>query len=256
MIESIGLIGYGHFGAFLHILATRYLPDAEVRIFSRRRAPDGRLFYSLEEAAACDAVVLAVPIGEYEAMLARIAPHLSPDSVLVDVATVKKHTGEVLRRGAAGRPFIATHPMFGPESYAKRGGDVTGLRVVVTETTLEPELCRKLIDRLRAIGFTVIETSADEHDRDLAETLFLTHYIGQVVARGGFERTDIDTVSFGYLMDAVDSVRHDTRLFEDVCRYNPYCRQVIDRFDRSEREVRKLSLKRLRPQDGPEPNKP
>ena len=72
-------------------------------------------------------------------------------------------------------------------------------------------------------------------------------YIGQVVARGGFERTDIDTVSFGFLMDAVDSVRHDGQLFEEVCRYNPYCHEVIERFDRSDRRVRDEMLS-LQPQ--------
>ncbi|MEC8163907.1 MAG: hypothetical protein VX079_05015, partial [Pseudomonadota bacterium] len=75
-----------------------------------------------------------------------------------------------------------------------------------------------------------------------AETLFLTHYIGQIVAHGGFERSDIDTVSFGSLMDAVDSVRHDTGLFEDVFHFNPYCRQVVDRFEASDREVRDQML--------------
>jgi prephenate dehydrogenase len=84
----------------------------------------------------------------------------------------------------------------------------------------------------------VVEKTAETHDRELAETLFLTHYIGQIVARGGFERTEIDTLSFGYLMDAVDSVRHDGRLFEEVYRFNSYCRQVIDRFDASEGAVR------------------
>ena len=39
-------------------------------------------------------------------------------------------------------------------------------------------------------------------------------------------------------MDAVDSVRHDTRLFEDVSRYNPYCREVIERFEANYRKVR------------------
>ena len=68
--------------------------------------------------------------------------------------------------------------------------------------------------------------------------MFLTHYIGQIVARGGFKRSNIDTISFGSLMDAVDSVRHDTRLFEDVSRYNPYCREVIERFEANYRKVR------------------
>ena len=124
--------------------------------------------------------------------------------------------------------------MFGPESYAQRNGDVSGFRIVLTGHNIPGNIYAVFCDTLTNVGFSIIETTADAHDKDLAETLFLTHYIGQIVAHGGFERSDIDTVSFGSLMDAVDSVRHDTGLFEDVFHFNPYCRQVVDRF-RSER---------------------
>lgn len=246
---SIGLIGYGHFGAFLHVLAQRHLPDASLKIHSSRRKPDGVLFFPLEDVAACDAVVLATPISAYADTLDKIGPHLGADSVVVDVATVKKYTTDLLDTSPSVRCFISMHPMFGPESYAKRGGDVSGMRIVVTGRDLASNVYSELRDKLSAVGFSVIEKTAEAHDKDLAETLFLTHYIGQVVARGGFERTDIDTVSFGYLMDAVDSVRHDGRLFEEVCRFNPYCRQVIKRFDASDRLVRDAMLN-LPPPEG------
>ena len=122
-------------------------------------------------------------------------------------------------------PFVAMHPMFGPESYAKRDGDVTGLRIVITGHNLAPEHYTSLCEKLSEVGFSLIESTADAHDKELAETLFLTHYVGQVIAQGGFARTEIDTVSFGFLMDAVDSVRHDGQLFEEVYRHNPYCQQ-------------------------------
>jgi prephenate dehydrogenase len=243
MSLTIGLIGYGHFGAFLHLLAQRFLPEASFKVYARRQQPDGTLFFPLEEVAAADLLVLSVPISAYEATLAQVRPLLGPKTVLVDVATVKVHTGRLLRAAAGdSHGFIATHPMFGPESYGKRGGDVSGLRVVVTDHNLPPESYRALLARLQAAGFKVLEKDAESHDKDLAETLFLTHYIGQVVARGGFERTDIDTVSFGYLMDAVDSVRQDGALFAEVCRFNPYCRQVIERFDASDHALREELL--------------
>jgi prephenate dehydrogenase len=245
MIKSVSLFGYGHFGVFLHGLAQRYAPELTLKIHSRSRANEGEPFVSLEEAAACDAAILTVPIAAYKATLERIKPHLRPETVIVDVATVKTYTSKMIRSVVGDQPFIATHPMFGPESYAKRGGDVTGFRIVVTETNLDDEARRAVLQRLRGLGFSVIETDSDTHDKDLAETLFLTHYVGQVIARGGFERTDIDTVSFGYLMDAVDSVRHDTGLFEDVFRFNPYCRQVVERFDKSETQVKEQLLAHL-----------
>ena len=239
---SLGLIGYGHFGAFLHVLAERYLPDTPLKIYEVERPPDGELFFPLEEVAACTAVVLAVPISAYPITLAQISPHLGANSVVVDVATVKRYTMDLLRDGLPVGRFLAMHPMFGPESYAKRGDEVAGLRIVITGHDLAPGHYATLTAKLAAVGFAIVEKTADAHDKELAETLFLTHYIGQIVARGGFERTDIDTVSFGYLMDSVDSVRHDSKLFEEVYRFNPYCRDVIERFESSDREVRDAML--------------
>lgn len=254
MAFSLGLIGYGHFGAFLHALAQRYLPEAPLKIHSGRRSPDGRLFFSLEEVAACDAVVLAVPISAYAATLERIAPYLGAGTVLVDVATVKQHTMGLLQALEPARPYLAMHPMFGPESYARRGDTVDGLRIVITGHSLGPDRYAALRAKLDAVGFSVVEKSAETHDRELAETLFLTHYIGQIVAQGGFERTEIDTVSFGFLMDAVDSVRHDGRLFEEVYRFNSFCREVIERFDASEGQVRDEMLG-LRPANQGRPDR-
>jgi prephenate dehydrogenase len=84
----------------------------------------------------------------------------------------------------------------------------------------------------------VLELTADEHDRLIAETLFLTHLVGQTISKGSFERTSIDTVSFGFLMDAVESVAHDEALFRDVYRFNPYCKEVLARYEAAERAVK------------------
>jgi prephenate dehydrogenase len=130
--------------------------------------------------------------------------------------------------------------MFGPESYEKRSGDVYGFRIVVAAHTLPKNIyatCKKEIAKL---GFNIIEKSAEAHDKESAQTLFLTHFIGQTVSRAGFVRTDIDTVSFGYLMDAVESVKHDAALFADVFKYNPYCKAILDKFEAGERKARKL----------------
>jgi prephenate dehydrogenase len=90
---------------------------------------------------------------------------------------------------------------------------------------------------LKNAELTVLSLTADEHDRLIAETLFLTHLVGQTVHKGGFERTAIDTVSFGFLMDAVESVAHDEALFRDVYAYNPYCKDVLARFEKAQKDT-------------------
>jgi prephenate dehydrogenase len=168
--------------------------------------------------------------------------------VIVDVATVKVHTVEILERLASDRQWIAMHPMFGPESFKKTHGDISGYRIVLAAHTIPEAAYASLRAFLTTCGFTVIEMDAQQHDRQLAETLFLTHYIGQIITHAGFERTDIDTVSFGYLMNAVESVRNDEELFKDVFKFNPYCAEILSRFETGEREVQSLLASSIRVQ--------
>ena len=239
-VKTVGIVGYGAFGALVHTLLKRFAPTLEVRVYSHGKDADGKTFFSLSEVAQSDAVILAVPIRAFQAALTKVLPLLGKETVLVDVATVKVHTTELLKRLAKGRRYIATHPMWGPESYEKRGGDIAGFRIVVADHTLTGSEYAAASAFLKQLGFTVIEMTPEAHDKRLAETLFLTQFIGQIVSRGGFRRTDIDTVSFGFLMDAVESVQHDGLLFRDVFRFNPYCADVLKRFKEAKSAVRRL----------------
>jgi prephenate dehydrogenase len=239
----IGIIGYGSFGAFLEVLITRFAPTVQIKIHSSRFEPDGNKFFTLQEVAGCNVVILAVPIHSFEETLVKVLPHMREDTIIVDVATVKVHTVGVLKRLASTKRYLATHPMFGPESYDKTKGDVAGYRIVLSDSTLEPAELADLTAFLRHCGFTVVEMTPEQHDKHLAETLFLTHFVGQIVARAKFDRTEIDTVSFGHLMNAVESVKHDTKLFEDVFRFNPFCEEVLKRFEIAESDVHVLLKK-------------
>lgn len=240
---TIGIVGYGSFGKLTHTLLQRFAPEISVRVFSSRFPADGSLFFSLEDTAVSDALILCVPIRSMEETLLRVLPHVRPDTVLVDVATVKMYTTELFKRLAPTQPYFATHPMFGPESYSKKNGDIAGFRIVSTGHQLDAAMYDALVSRLRAVGFDVVEATAEQHDKHLAETLFLTHFVGQIINRAGFNRTVIDTVSFGYLMDAMESVHQDTELFKDVFAYNPFCEEVLRRFEGAEKQVQNLLKK-------------
>jgi prephenate dehydrogenase len=236
-IKTIGIIGYGHFGMFLFALGQRFFPNVKIRVYSRRFPADGKTFFTLVEAAECDVVILCGSISEYEEQIQAVAPLLAPHSILVDVATVKLHTTELLKKHCPNCHYISTHPMFGPESYEKHHGNVEGFRIVVTDYALINDGYIAIKSILTALGFEVIEMTADEHDKRLAETLFLTHYVSQSILSAGFTRTSIDTLSFQFMMDAVESVKNDRKLFEDVYHYNKYCQPVAERLHAAQESV-------------------
>jgi len=240
MVKTVGIVGHGNFGAFVHVLLKRFAPSMTVRVFEPKKKADKNVFFSLSDVAACDVVILAVPISTFESVVEKILPYLGDETILVDVSTVKSYPLKVLKRLAKGRRYIATHPMWGPESYKKRNGDVSGFRIVIAGHTLPESSIAVFCKTLEQIGFKILRMNAEIHDKNLAETLFLTHFVGQIVTKAGFVRTDIDTVSFGYLMDAVESVRADRALFRDVYQYNPYCKKVLKKFGIAERSVHRL----------------
>lgn len=238
--RSLGIIGHGGFGRFLEMLARRCAPGLAVRVYARKETPDGVRFFTLEQACQSDVVIIAVSIRAFAEMLDKVLPLLAPGAILVDVNTVKAHPASLLRERANGLRYVTTHPMFGPYSFEKQGASLKGLRLVVADHTLAQDEMAAAIAWLRGLGLDVMEMTPQAHDRMLAETLFLTHYVAQAVARGGFVRTDIDTLSFGFLMDAVESVKSDTELFRDVFAFNPYCEEIIERFEQAEAEVHAL----------------
>ena len=237
MVNTVGIVGYGHFGKFLLELGQRFFPEVEFRVHSRHMERDDKTFFDLKTVAQSDVVILCDGIHEYKERMLAVLEYALPETILVDVATVKKFTSELCRKYCDGRRFISTHPMFGPVSYQKHKGDVSGFRIVVTDYALNNDTYQRLKARFADLGFNIIEMTADEHDKRLAETLFLTHYIGQSILKAGFKRTEIDTLSFQFLMDAVDSVKDDKKLFADVYRFNPYCKEVAERFHAAQEEV-------------------
>jgi prephenate dehydrogenase len=206
-------------------------------VHSRRHEPDQKDYFDLKTTAQSDVVILCDGIHEYEERLKAVLEYALPDTILVDVATVKKLTSELCQKYCSCRRFISTHPMFGPASYKKHGGDVHGFRVVVTDYSLRNDTYQLLKAKFSGLGFDIVEMTADEHDQRLAETLFLTHYIGQSIVTAGFSRTKMDTLSFQFLMDAVESVKDDQKLFEDVYRFNPYCKAVAERLHDAQEAV-------------------
>ena len=222
---TIWIIGYGQFWKFIHMLCKQYLPDAHVLISSRSYS-DAQL---LDDVCQADVVFPCMPISKFEENMKHIVPLLWVETIIWEVCTVKHHPYQVLSAYPDLR-YICSHRMFGPESYKKKWNTLQDLRLVMCGHTLDTDIYTKITHHLREEWLVVIDMTPEQHDRQLAETLFLTHYVSQIVYQAGFDRTDIDTVSFGYLMDAVESVKDNQELFYDVWKYNPYCKEVVEKF--------------------------
>ena len=90
-MTRIGIIGMGRFGE----LTARYLArDFDVLLHSRSAAPEevkkvGARPARWEAVCGCDIVIPCVPIRALQQTLRDMATHLSPQTLVVDVCSVK-----------------------------------------------------------------------------------------------------------------------------------------------------------------------
>jgi len=227
----IGIIGYGRFGRLMaHYLST----EVRVDVYRRGHRADepGRRsisFKSLEEVCRQRIVIPAVPISNLAQVLVEIGPLLARDTLVVDVCSVKVYPCELMMRLLPNSvSILGTHPMFGPDSAA---GSLTGKKIVLCPQRIELRPLHRVKAFLAAKGLTVIETTPEQHDRQIAVSLALTHFIGRSLSRFDARPMNIDTEGYQRLLHTLETVENDTwQLFEDMHRYNPYAQEVREAF--------------------------
>ena len=159
-----------------------------------------------EAAAVADVTVISVPIDVTERVIRDIGPHLRPESLLMDVTSVKSVPVRVMLE-CTRASVVGTHPMFGPSVHS-----VQGQRVVV---------CRARGDQwadwveamFTARGLNVVEATPEHHDRMMATVQVLTHFqtqvLGLTLARSGLPLDEtLRFTSPAYLLELYVAARH------------------------------------------------
>ena len=230
-MTRIGIIGMGRFGR----LTARYLAsDFEVLVHSQSAAPGDIERIGARQAdwgavCGCNIVIPCVPIRALQQTLQKIAPHLSPQTLVVDVCSVKVLPTQWMRDLLPKEVFIlATHPLFGPDSAAQ---SLAGCKIVLCPARVPKPLFKKINTFLARTGLILIETTPEEHDRQIAVSLSLTHFIGRALSVYGARNLEVDTEGYKRLLNILGVVEHDTwQLFEDMHRYNPFAKQQRQAF--------------------------
>ena len=87
-------------------------------------------------------------------------------------------------------------------------------------------------------GLVVIEATPEAHDRQIAVSLALTHFIGRSLAEFGATPLDIDTEGYQRLLHVLGVVENDTwQLFQDMNTYNPYADESRSAFMKAVQKI-------------------
>ena len=116
--------------------------------------------------AAAEIIIVCTPIGAIAPTVAKLVPHLSPETIVTDVGSVKKLIVEACT--SLWSNFVGGHPMAGNADrgvHAAQTNLFTGAAYVFTPTENTPiEAVEKLTALARSLGTTIHICSPEVHD--------------------------------------------------------------------------------------------
>ena len=125
-------------------------------------------FTQLEEIDAFkpELVINAVTLKYTLSVFEEVLPHLTPDCIISDIASVKTGLHEFYEK--CGQRYVSTHPMFGP-TFANLGKLAEENAIIINEGDYMGRIFfRDLYSRL---GLHICEYTFDEHDETVAYSL-------------------------------------------------------------------------------------
>ena len=230
-MKQISIIGFGRFGKTLYSLLK---DDFEIVLYNRSPISqlssglhqNTRATDDLSEVYSSDTIFYAVPISQFESVIIDHKQYFEPRHLLIDVLSVKLHPAKVFKKQLSGSQSRAllTHPMFGPDSTQD---GFAGLPIVLDKFNANETEYSFWKDYFASKQLSVIEMTADEHDRMAANSQGLTHFLGRLLEEYKFGDTPIDTLGAKKLQDIQAQVCGDTwQLFTDLQHYNPHTKKM------------------------------
>lgn len=238
---TIGIYGLGRFGSFWAAALARHFTVKGYSRSAERPTPPGVERVGEDELLSCDTLILCNSISSMPEVTRRIAVRVAPGSLVMDTCSVKCFPVETMTEHLPeGVSVLGTHPMFGPDSAAE---GLDGRPIILCPARISPEAVEAWRKRFSDLGLRVHVMTADEHDREAAETQGITHFIGRVLDDLGLKPSEIATLGYTRLLQIRGQTCNDPlQLYLDLQRYNPYTGGIRERLREAlEKEMARLS---------------
>ncbi len=236
------VIGYGRFGKLWTTLLSSYISSHNLtcRIGVVDSAtitndlPKDAQVVSLEEILKeSDTIFLCVPISQVKLLLENIAPQLDKNTLICDTCSVKMKVVTWMKDILpASQPIMATHPLFGPDSYRisthNSCTNTENKHTIITHPVAidssRYEYWRKIFSHM---NLSSIELSPKEHDQQAAYSQCLTHLLGRTLKKLSLSKTAVSTKGYEALLEIVEQTCSDTiTLFKDMYIYNTFSEKM------------------------------
>lgn len=183
-----------------------------------------------------EVVVLSTSILSAKSVLSKIPfPRLRRSTLFVDVLSVKEFPRSLfLETLPVDFDILCTHPMFGPESGRNGWAGLPFVydKVRIGDDDERQSRCGKFLDIFSREGCRMVEMSCAEHDKQAAESQFITHTTGRILERMGLESSSINTEGYERLLKLVETTSRDS--FDLYCGLFMYNNNAMEQLERLE----------------------
>lgn len=239
MINKLTIIGLGLMGGSLAKALKAQAAVGEVVATGRRAESlerglqlgviDSYTLDMAEAVAGADVVVIATPTLVAEKVMAELAPLLTPDMIVTDVASVKGNIQRAAERifGEVPANFVLGHPIAGSEQSGVEASSVDLFldhRVILTPLENTASEAVALIRAMwESCGAEVLCMDVAEHDAVLAATSHLPHVLAytlvDALAQNG-AAADIFKFAAGGFRDFTRIASSDPTMWHDIALAN------------------------------------
>jgi len=197
-----------------------------------------RTFLSLQTCCKnSDVILVSVPIYAMPKYIERIAPMLSKDTILIEIASIKEGVIAALKK-VKNSNTVSVHPLFG------LGANINAVNryamIPVLDSAKEKSAFKKLFPKSE-----VLVVEAEEHDMAMAKVLSLTHFMNALFLKAIGEDTSnlskFSGTTFGIQLALAMGVMHDEpSQLASLQVQNPHFKDVLNEMIKNAKEWQSL----------------
>lgn len=179
--------------------------------------------------AGADLVLIGAPVGQMPGIFARIAPALSPKTVVTDAGSTKQDVIKAARRhlGKHFPMFVPAHPIAGTEHSGAAAAFPDLYRdrnlILLPQKQTKAAALRLVKAAWLACGANIVRLDAAEHDEIFGAVSHLPHVIAFALVHQLGRRRDAKRLlgfSGGGLRDTVRIAGSSPEMWRDICIAN------------------------------------
>ena len=199
---------------------------------------------TIDDAKWSDTVIVSVPISRTRGILEKLDAICPPETLILDVASLKSPFIDTLKDMATRRKVCSVHPMFGPSAES-----MYDRNLLVCDCGC-PAAVESALELLGNHGANIRTMPVDQHDMYMSYVLGLSHAVNiaffTVLDRSGIDFQDMQTVAsttFAKLMDTNESVAlEDPYLYYEIQHLNAYREDMLRQFNDAVHDVVNAAL--------------